>query len=488
LRSAKFIISYSIKSCHAAFFVYIQTYVWYNYGYTIIYKLVKTFLIEVEITLELQEKLRILADSAKYDVSCSSSGSNRKNIAGGLGNTAESGICHSFSADGRCISLLKILLTNYCIYNCAYCVNRCSNDVPRAAFSPEEVVDLTMNFYKRNYIEGLFLSSAVFKSPDYTMELLTTVVKKLRLEHKFNGYIHIKAIPGADEALIREAGLYVDRMSVNIELPSSSSLKLLAPQKTKESILKPMNLISQEISATKDMKKQIKTTPLFVPGGQSTQLIVGATADSDYKILNLSENLYKKFSLKRVYYSAFVPVAQGPKLPSIKHPPLLREHRLYQADWLLRFYGFKADEILNEQYPSLDKDFDPKTAWALRNIDKFPVEINRASYNELLRVPGIGVRSAYKILSIRRVHKIDFEDLKKIGVVMKRAQYFITCKGKYYGDVSFDHVLIRHRLLDTSPIAKKLRDDEKFEQLSFFSNLPALLGKEDYISRVHGEM
>ncbi|SCN23828.1 putative DNA modification/repair radical SAM protein [Clostridium sp. N3C] len=438
--------------------------------------------------MDLQEKLRILADSAKYDVSCSSSGSNRKNIPGGIGNVVESGICHSFSADGRCISLLKILLTNYCIYNCAYCVNRYSNDIPRAAFTPEEVVDLTMNFYKRNYIEGLFLSSAVFKSPDYTMELLTTVVKKLRLEHKFNGYIHVKAIPGADERLIKEAGLYVDRMSVNIELPSSSGLKLLAPQKTKESILKPMNLISKEICESKDIRKQIKSTPLFVPGGQSTQLIVGATVDSDYKILNLSQNLYNKFALKRVYYSAFVPVAQGPKLPSIKHPPLLREHRLYQADWLLRFYGFKADELLNDQHPNLEKDFDPKTSWALRNIDKFPIEINKASYNELLRVPGIRVRSAYKILSIRKVHTISFEDLKKIGVVLKRAQYFITCKGKYYGDVSFDDQLIRHRLLDTSPMAKKLRDDEKFEQLSFFSNLPVLLGKEDYTSKIHGEL
>lgn len=438
--------------------------------------------------MELEEKLKILADSAKYDVSCSSSGSNRKNIAGGLGNATESGICHSFSADGRCISLLKILLTNYCIYNCAYCVNRCSNDIPRAAFTPEEVVDLTMNFYKRNYIEGLFLSSAVFRSPDYTMELLTTVIKKLRLEHKFNGYIHVKAIPGADERLIREAGLYVDRMSVNIELPSSSGLKLLAPQKTKDSILKPMNLISREISITKDLGKRIKSTPLFVPGGQSTQLIVGATNDSDFKILNLSENLYNKFSLKRVYYSAFVPVAQGPKLPTIQHPPLLREHRLYQADWLLRFYGFKANELLNEQYPNLEKDFDPKTSWALRNIDKFPVEINRASYNELLRVPGIGVKSAFKIMSIRKVHSINFEDLRKIGVVLKRAQYFITCKGKYFGDVNFDDHLIRYRLLDSSPVAKQLRDNDKFEQLSFFSNLPALLGKEDYISKIHGEM
>jgi putative DNA modification/repair radical SAM protein len=438
--------------------------------------------------LDIQEKLKILSDSAKYDVSCSSSGSNRKNIPGGLGNASEAGICHSFSADGRCISLLKILLTNYCIYDCAYCVNRFTNDVPRAAFTPDEVVELTMNFYRRNYIEGLFLSSAVFKNANYTMELLTTTIRKLRLEHKFNGYIHVKAIPGADEKLIKEAGLYADRMSVNIELPSSTGLKLLAPQKTKDSILKPMDLINREIITNKDIKRQIKAAPHFVPGGQSTQLIVGATGDSDLKILNLSEGLYNKFSLKRVYYSAYVPVAQGPKLPIVKHPPLLREHRLYQADWLLRFYGFKAFELLNERTPNLDTDFDPKTSWALNNIDKFPVEINTAPQNTLLRVPGIGLRSVQRIIAIRKVHRITFEDMKKIGVVMKRAQYFITCSGKYYGDVYFSDDLIRGRLLDKSPEIKKLKSAEEFEQVSFFSNLPAVLGRDEMFSKIHGEL
>ncbi|MBD7914912.1 putative DNA modification/repair radical SAM protein [Clostridium sp. Sa3CUN1] len=419
--------------------------------------------------MNIKEKLNILSAAAKYDVSCSSSGSKRKNINDGLGNAANSGICHSFTADGRCISLLKILLTNYCIYNCKYCVNASSKDVQRAAFTPEEVVDLTINFYKRNYIEGLFLSSAIFKNPNYTMELLLKVVKKLRLEENFNGYIHLKAIPGADEALIKEAGKFVDRMSVNIELPSSSSLKLLAPQKTKENILTPMNTIKNNILETKDLKKKIKSTPLFVPGGQSTQLIVGATPESDFKILNLSENLYNKFNLKRVYYSAYVPVVKNEKaLPDIIHPPLVREHRLYQADWLLRFYGFKAKELLKDENENFDLNFDPKTSWALNNINNFPMEVNKVSYDELLRIPGIGVRSARRILTARKVHSLSFEDLKKIGVVLKRAKYFITCKGKYYGDVSFNDEKIRTRLLYMD---KPKIDDENSSQLSFFDNI-----------------
>lgn len=419
--------------------------------------------------MNIKEKLNILSAAAKYDVSCSSSGSSRKNNNNGLGNAASSGICHSFAADGRCISLLKILLTNYCIYNCKYCINASSKDVPRAAFTPEEVVDLTINFYKRNYIEGLFLSSAIFKSPNYTMELLLSVVKKLRVEEKFNGYIHLKAIPGADEALIKEAGKYVDRMSVNIELPSDSSLKLLAPQKTKENILAPMGIIKNNIIETKDLKKHIKSTPLFVPGGQSTQLIVGATPESDYKILNLSENLYKKFDLKRVYYSAYVPVVRNEKaLPDIIHPPLVREHRLYQADWLLRFYGFKAKELLKDENENFDLNFDPKTSWALNNINNFPMEINKVSYDELLRIPGIGVRSAIKILIARKVHSLSFEDLKKIGVVLKRAKYFITCKGKYHGDVSFNDEVIRTRLLYMD---KPKIDSDNSEQMSFFDNI-----------------
>ena len=419
--------------------------------------------------MNIKEKLNILSAAAKYDVSCSSSGSKRKNTNKGLGDTATSGICHSFTTDGRCISLLKILLTNYCIYNCKYCINASSKDIPRAAFTPEEVVDLTINFYKRNYIEGLFLSSAIFKNPNYTMELLLSVVKKLRLEENFNGYIHLKAIPGADEALIKEAGKFVDRMSVNIELPSSSSLKLLAPQKTKENILAPMSIIKNSILENTDLKKNIKSTPLFVPGGQSTQLIVGATPESDYKILNLSENLYNKFNLKRVYYSAYVPVVKNEKaLPDITHPPLVREHRLYQADWLLRFYGFKAKELLSNENENFNLNFDPKTSWALNNINNFPMEINKASYNELLRIPGVGVRSAQRILITRRVHSLSFEDLKKIGVVLKRAKYFITCKGKYYGDVSFDDEKIRTRLLYMD---KPKLDNKNSEQLSFFDDI-----------------
>lgn len=419
--------------------------------------------------MNIKEKLNILSAAAKYDVSCSSSGSNRKNTNNGLGNSESSGICHSFAADGRCISLLKILLTNYCIYNCKYCINASSKDVPRAAFTPEEVVDLTINFYKRNYIEGLFLSSAIFKSPNYTMELLLSVVKKLRIEEKFNGYIHLKAIPGADESLIKEAGKYVDRMSVNIELPSASSLKLLAPQKTKENILAPMNIIKNSIIENKDLKRNIKSTPLFVPGGQSTQLIVGATPESDYKILHLSENLYKRFDLKRVYYSAYVPVVKNEKaLPDIIHPPLVREHRLYQADWLLRFYGFKAKELLKDENDNFDLNFDPKTSWALNNINTFPMEVNKVSYDELLRIPGIGVRSARKIMISRRVHSLSFDDLKKIGVVLKRAKYFITCRGKYHGDVSFNDENIRTRLLYMD---KPKMDDKNSEQISFFDNI-----------------
>lgn len=437
--------------------------------------------------MELIEKLRILSDAAKYDVSCSSSGSKRKNFNNEIGNSHSSGICHSFTPDGRCISLLKILLTNYCIYDCAYCINRLNNDVERAAFSPEEVVDLTMNFYKRNYIEGLFLSSAVFKNPNYTMELLVKILKSLRLNHKFNGYIHVKAIPGADDYLIKEAGLYADRMSVNIELPSSQGLKLLAPQKSKDSILKPMSLINKEISTSLDNHKIFKKAPLFVPGGQSTQLIVGATADTDYNILKLSEGLYNKFSLKRVYYSAYVPINTNKNLPTIKHPPLVRENRLYQADWLLRYYGFSADELLNEHSPNFHEDLDPKTSYALNNLNDFPAEINTASYEKLLRVPGIGVRSAKRIVITRKVQFLNFDDVKKLGVVMKRAQYFITCRGKYYGDVNFEKEkieskLIRKAIISPSPLQKD------YEQLSLFTTLPAVVSTKDKLSALIGEI
>lgn len=435
--------------------------------------------------MDLMKKIEILSTAAKYDVSCSSSGSTRKNTKGGLGNASASGICHSFTPDGRCVSLLKILLTNYCIYDCAYCINRLSNDIERAAFTVEEIVDLTMNFYKRNYIEGLFLSSAVFKNSNYTMELLLNVVKKLRLEYKFNGYIHIKAIPGADDALIKEAGLYVDRMSVNIELPSSKGLKLLAPQKTKESILKPMSLIKSQIVASTEESHTFKKAQLFVPGGQSTQLIVGATDDNDFNILKLTENLYKKYSLKRVYYSAYVPVNNGKNLPDIKQPPLIREHRLYQADWLLRFYGFNATELLNEKTPNFHQYFDPKTNYALNNLDKFPIEVNTASYEALLRVPGIGVRSAKRIVITRKVSFLNFEDLKKLGVVLKRAQYFITCRGRYYGDTIFQKETIENRLIPISTKEKIL--DTNYEQLTFLPQLPTIINPIEKLRTIHGE-
>ncbi|KZL90469.1 putative DNA modification/repair radical SAM protein [Clostridium magnum] len=417
--------------------------------------------------MEISEKLRILAGAAKYDVSCSSSGSNRSSKKGNIGSVAPSGICHSFTPDGRCISLLKILLTNYCIYDCSYCINRRSNDIERASFTADEVVNITMNFYRRNYIEGLFLSSSIIKNTNFTMELLTTVVHKLRNEHNFRGYIHLKAIPGADEDLIKKAGSLVDRMSVNIELPSSKSLKLLAPEKSKEDIFKPMNNIKNNIITNKYERKKYKNSPIFVPGGQSTQLIVGATKESDFNILNLTENLYNKFDLRRVYYSAYIPVNSGTNLPDLKTPPTLREHRLYQGDWLLRIYGFKADELLNEKNPNFDINFDPKTTYALNNIHLFPIEINKAPYNTLIRIPGIGIRGAKKIVSARRINSLDFFDLKKLGIVIKRAQYFITCKGKYYGTVAFDDKRIREAL---TPKFDLNSIDEDGEQLSFFDN------------------
>lgn len=408
--------------------------------------------------MDLQEKLSILSSAAKYDVSCASSGSNRKNTPGGLGNssTAAMGICHSWSADGRCVSLLKILYTNYCIHDCVYCINRKSNDIPRASFTPEEVTDLTINFYRRNYIEGLFLSSGVIKNPDYTMELLIRTIKSLRQEYKFNGYIHLKVIPGADRGLVREAGFYADRLSVNIELPSEQGLKLLAPGKDRKAILTPMSYISDKIASNKEEKKKFKSAMSFSPGGQSTQLIVGATPESDLQILRLSEGLYNKVRLRRVYYSAFVPVNNNPLLPVLKAPPLQREHRLYQADWLLRFYGFAANEILDPTLPFLDDDLDPKTVWALRNLQLFPVEVNKADYRMLLRVPGIGQQSARRIISSRRWGRLGFSELKKIGVVMKRARYFITCGGSFLEMIDNEE-MIRTRLL---------KEKKKKEQLA----------------------
>lgn len=412
--------------------------------------------------MDINEKLRILSAAAKYDVSCSSSGGTRQNTDGGIGNSFKSGLCHSFSSDGRCISLLKILLTNYCSYDCAYCVNRISNDVERAAFTPEEAAELTINFYRRNYIEGLFLSSAVFENPNYTMELLLRTVRILREKYRFNGYIHLKAIPGADEKLIHAAGLYADRMSVNIELPSRESLKLLAPQKNQASILSPMKFIKNNIISNKKDIALYKSSPKFVPAGQSTQLIIGASPENDLNIMNLAENLYGNYKLKRVYYSAYVPVSNSPRLKGILRAPLIREHRLYQADWLLRFYGFKAKELLDENNPNLNINMDPKADWAVRNIEKFPLEINKAPLSSLLRVPGIGLISAKRIIETRKAARLDYDDLKKMGIVMKRAKYFITCDGKWRGESSFREALLKDRL-------SLGFQENMYQQISFFN-------------------
>ncbi|RJP57179.1 MAG: putative DNA modification/repair radical SAM protein [Candidatus Auribacter fodinae] len=394
------------------------------------------------------KKLTILAESAKYDASCASSGSNRAHSAG-VGTTQSSGICHSWAADGRCISLLKILMTNVCIYNCTYCINRANNDVPRAAFTPEEICELTMNFYTKNYIEGLFLSSGVIQSPDHTMELLIKTVRRLREIHRFNGYIHLKLIPGANLDLVHTACRYADRVSINIELPSRESLAMLAPQKKVESILLPMHSVGETLQHNQEVKKKKnkpKTMPAYTPAGQSTQLIIGATPETDLQIMRLSSWLYEKMTLKRVYYSAYIPVNNDSRLPVLHTPPLLREHRLYQADWLLRFYGFSAEELLDEAHPRFDVELDPKICWALRNPGRFPVELNIADYEVLLRVPGIGVRSAKKIIALRKVQRIQYNDLRKLHIVLKRAQYFFTVNGKYYGDTPLDPAAIRNRL------------------------------------------
>lgn len=432
--------------------------------------------------MDIFDKLQILADSAKYDASCSSSGSSRKNLLNGIGNAHTSRICHSWGADGRCISLLKILFSNCCIYDCKYCVNRCTNNVKRATFTPREVADLTINFYKRNYIEGLFLSSAVIKSPDYTMELLIKTVTILRKEYLFNGYIHCKTIPGCSQDSISKLGNMVDRMSVNIELPSNNSLKLLAPQKQKDGILQPMSYISNKIHQNKLIKSKLKTN--FVPAGQTTQLIIGATPESDLKILTLSQNLYKKLSLKRVYYSAYISVNNDKNLPTLESPPLLRENRLYQADWLLRFYGFTADELLDEKHPNFNNILDPKCDWALRHLEKFPVEINNADYYTLLRVPGIGVISAKKIIRARRSFMLDFESLQKLGVTLKRAKYFITCKGKYFDKVyKFNSNFIETNLVYQE---RNQLQNNTFEQLSLFDKL--LPTKEDKLKCLTGSL
>ena len=400
----------------------------------------------------IDEKLRILSDAAKYDVSCSSSGSGRKNTNNGLGNGAISGICHSWSADGRCVSLLKILMTNYCIYDCKYCISRKSNDIERAILTPDEIVRLTINFYRRNYIEGLFLSSGVIKNADYTMEQMIAVAKKLRLEENFNGYIHMKVIPGASRELIHEIGLYVDRVSVNIELAENKALKLLAPDKKPTDISTSMGLIRKNQIQNTEEKKLFKSTPSFIPAGQTTQMIIGAGGESDFVILNRSENLYKNFGLKRVYYSAYVPVNKSGLLANTNAVPMLREHRIYQADWLLRFYNFKAEEILDEKNPFIDPLLDPKANWAVQNWHLFPMEINRAPYKDLIRIPGIGVTSAKRIVMVRRHNVIKYEHLKKLGVVIKRAKYFITVNGEFMGFRKESPELIRNALMEKEKV------------------------------------
>lgn len=428
-------------------------------------------LMQTEMTLG--EKLEILSDAAKYDVSCTSGGTERKGDGEGMENCRKAGICHSFSADGRCISLLKILFTNECIYDCKYCVNRSGNDVVRTSFTPEEVCTLTMEFYRRNYIEGLFLSSGVLKSPNYTMELLYTVLYKLRHEHNFQGYIHVKAIPGADSRLIQMTGYLADRMSVNIELPTAESLRLLAPHKTRKNILAPMRFVQQMSAENQYEIQTYRHVPKFVPAGQSTQMIIGATPESDYQILHVAESLYKKFDLKRVFYSAFIPVNEDKNLPSVKEqrPPLLREHRLYQADWLLRYYHFEAGELLDEENPNFNAYLDPKCFWALRHLEEFPIEINYAAYDMLLRVPGIGYKSASRIVKARRMGMLDFEDLKKMGVVLKRALYFITCKGKMMYPIRMDEDYITRNLLNTKEKLPEGADGMSFRQLSLFDDM-----------------
>ncbi len=423
----------------------------------------------IQQNMSLMEKLSILADAAKYDVACTSSGVDRKGKKDGIGNSVAAGICHSFAADGRCISLLKILYTNECIFNCAYCQNNCNSDVPRASFTPEEVCTLTMEFYRRNYIEGLFLSSGIMISPNYTMDLIYQTLFKLRNEYHFNGYIHVKAIPGADPVLIEKTGCLADRMSINLELPTADGLKKLAPCKSRNTILKPMRLIQNGITANRNELIPYRKTPTFVPAGQSTQMIIGATPESDYQIMRVAEGLYDHFSLKRVFYSAFVNVNHNSNLPMLPGgPPLLREHRLYQADWLLRYYHFKVDELLSEERPDFNIYLDPKCDWALRHLEQFPVEINSAPYQTLLRVPGIGYKSAQRIVAARRQNRLDFPDLKRIGVVLKRALYFITCSGRMMYHTKLDEDYICTNLMaDRTQIPRELRNCG-YKQLSLF--------------------
>jgi putative DNA modification/repair radical SAM protein len=418
------------------------------------------------------DKLHVLTDAAKYDVACTSSGVDRRGNGKDMGNAVRAGICHSFSSDGRCISLLKILMSNECTYDCKYCINRKSNDVRRATFTPEEICELTMQFYRRNYIEGLFLSSGIVKNPTYTMELLYQTLFLLRNKYRFMGYIHVKGIPGADPLLIEKTGYLADRMSVNLELPTKEGLEKLAPNKTRTNILKNMRQIQSGIENNKNDIVLYRNAPRFVTGGQSTQMIIGATPESDYQIMSVAESLYDKFDLKRVFYSAFVAVNKDKELPAVREgegPPLLREHRLYQADWLLRFYGFKAKELLSEDRPNFNMAIDPKADWAVRHLEQFPVEINKASMDMLLRIPGIGNVSARRIVRQRRIRAVRYEDLKKMGVVLKRAKHFLTCSGKYFGEKNFLPEVIKGHLMEA----------EDGVQLSLFDNGGGFAGLQD---------
>ena len=418
--------------------------------------------------MELLEKLTILSDAAKYDAACTSSGVKRSFQPGKIGNTSSSiaGCCHSFSADGRCITLLKVLMTNCCVYDCKYCVNRCSNDVRRTAFTPRELAELTIGFYRRNYIEGLFLSSGVLRNADYTTEQMIRALRILRQDYGFNGYIHAKAIPGTSPELVQQLGLLADRMSVNIELPSQQGLQTLAPDKSREAILRPMGLIRDKAFESRQELVKYKHAPRFAPAGQSTQLIVGATQDNDRHILRLTEALYQKYRLKRVFYSAYVPVVENSLLPALDtKPPLLREHRLYQADWLLRFYGFQASELLDEAHPNFDPQLDPKCSWAVTHLEQFPVEVMRADYETLLRVPGVGPTSAKRIVSARRTTHLRFEDLKKLGVVLKRAQFFLLCDGRAAPGLRFSDATLVQQL---KAVERGALPSGEMEQLSLF--------------------
>uniref|UniRef100_UPI002F417987 putative DNA modification/repair radical SAM protein n=1 Tax=Lachnoclostridium phocaeense TaxID=1871021 RepID=UPI002F417987 len=428
---------------------------------------------ELQQSISIADKLKILTDAAKYDVACTSSGTQRSNDGTGIGSCAQAGICHSFSADGRCISLLKILFTNECIYDCKYCINRRSNDVPKASFTPDEICTLTMEFYRRNYIEGLFLSSGVLKSPDYTMELIYAALYKLRTTYRFQGYIHVKAIPGTSQELLERLGFLADRMSVNLELPTAEGLRLLAPHKTRERILAPMRLVQNRMEENRQEIQLYRNAQRFVPAGQSTQMIIGATPETDFQIIHVAEALYKKFGLKRVFYSAFVHVNEDASLPARtgEGPPLLREHRLYQADFLLRYYQFQAGELLTEENPNFNIFLDPKCNWALRNLDVFPVEVNTARYELLLRVPGIGYKSAGRIVKARRYGKLDFGDLKKMGVVLKRALYFLTCSGKMMYPVKIEEDYITRNLLNVKERLPEGAGGMTFRQLSLFDDV-----------------